>query len=66
MTSLPGRSYMGLRHPRRDTLNPTTKALAATNRAIELAPNDAFVRGLTARAAWMACQPDLVRIETSG
>jgi TolB-like protein/DNA-binding winged helix-turn-helix (wHTH) protein len=40
------------------------KALAAANRAIELAPNDAFVRGLAARAAWMACQPDLVRIET--
>ncbi len=41
-----------------------TKALAAANRAIELAPNDAFVRGLAARAAWMACQPDQVRIET--
>ena len=40
------------------------KALAAANRAVELAPNDAFVRGLAARAAWMACQPDLVRIET--
>jgi tetratricopeptide (TPR) repeat protein len=40
------------------------KALAAANRAIELAPNDAFVRGLAARAAWMACQPDQVRIET--
>lgn len=40
------------------------KALAAANRAIELAPNDALVRGLAARAAWMACQPDLVRIET--
>jgi TolB-like protein/DNA-binding winged helix-turn-helix (wHTH) protein len=40
-------------------------ALAAANRAIELAPNDAFVRGLAARAAWMACQPDLVRIETT-
>jgi TolB-like protein len=39
-------------------------ALAAANRAIELAPNDAFVRGLAARAAWMACQPDQVRIET--
>jgi TolB-like protein/DNA-binding winged helix-turn-helix (wHTH) protein len=39
------------------------KALAAANRAIELAPNDAFVRGLAARAAWMACQPDMVRIE---
>jgi TolB-like protein/DNA-binding winged helix-turn-helix (wHTH) protein len=41
------------------------KALAVANRAIELAPNDAFVRGLAARAAWMACQPDLVRIETT-
>jgi TolB-like protein/DNA-binding winged helix-turn-helix (wHTH) protein len=41
-----------------------TKALAAANRAIEIAPNDAFVRGLAARAAWMACQPDQVRIET--
>jgi TolB-like protein len=39
------------------------KALAAANRAIELAPNDAFVRGLAARAAWMACQPDIVHIE---
>jgi TolB-like protein/DNA-binding winged helix-turn-helix (wHTH) protein len=39
------------------------KALAAANRAIELAPNDAFVRGLAARAAWMACQPDMVHIE---
>jgi len=45
-------------------LHLATKALAAANRAIELAPNDAFVRGLAARAAWMACQPDLVRIET--
>ncbi len=41
-----------------------SNALAAANRAIELAPNDAFVRGLAARAAWMACQPDQVRIET--
>jgi TolB-like protein/DNA-binding winged helix-turn-helix (wHTH) protein len=41
-----------------------TKALAAANRAVEIAPNDAFVRGLAARAAWMACQPDQVRIET--
>jgi TolB-like protein len=40
------------------------KALAAANRAVELAPNDAFVRGIVARAAWMACQPDMVRIET--
>jgi hypothetical protein len=40
------------------------KALAVANRAIELAPNDALVRGLAARAAWMACRPDLVRIET--
>ena len=40
------------------------KAVAAANRAIEIAPNDALVRGLAARAAWMACQPDLVRIET--
>jgi len=40
------------------------KALAAANRAVELAPDDAFVRGLAARAAWMACQPDQVRIET--
>jgi tetratricopeptide (TPR) repeat protein len=39
-------------------------ALTAANHAIELAPNDAFVRGLAARAAWMACQPDQVRIET--
>ncbi len=40
------------------------KAHAAANHAIELAPNDAFVRGLAARAAWMACQPEQVRIET--
>jgi hypothetical protein len=39
------------------------KAVGAANRAVEIAPNDAFVRGLVARAAWMACQPDLVRIE---
>jgi TolB-like protein len=39
-------------------------AVEAANRAIEIAPNDAFVRGLAARAAWMACQPDLLRIET--
>jgi TolB-like protein len=39
-------------------------AVEAANRAIEIAPNDAFVRGLVARAAWMACQPDLLRIET--
>jgi tetratricopeptide (TPR) repeat protein len=42
-----------------------TNALAAANHAIELAPNDAFVRGLAARAAWMACKPDQVRIETN-
>jgi TolB-like protein len=41
-----------------------SNALAAANRAIELAPNDAFVRGIAARAAWMACQPDQVLIET--
>jgi TolB-like protein/DNA-binding winged helix-turn-helix (wHTH) protein len=46
-------------------LHLASKAVAAANRAIELAPNDAFVRGLAARAAWMACQPDLVRIETT-
>ena len=40
------------------------KAVEAANRAVEIAPNDAFVRGLVARAAWMACQPDLLRIET--
>jgi TolB-like protein/DNA-binding winged helix-turn-helix (wHTH) protein len=40
------------------------KAVEAANRAVEIAPNDPFVRGLVARAAWMACQPDLVRIET--
>jgi TolB-like protein/DNA-binding winged helix-turn-helix (wHTH) protein len=40
------------------------KAVEAANRAVEIAPNDAFVRGLVARAAWMACQPDLVRIES--
>jgi tetratricopeptide (TPR) repeat protein len=35
----------------------------AANRAVELAPNDAFVRALAARAAWMACRRDQVRIE---
>jgi TolB-like protein len=39
-------------------------AVEAANRAVEIAPNDAFVRGLVARAAWMACQPDLLRNET--
>ena len=39
-------------------------AVEAANRAVEIVPNDAFVRGLVARAAWMACQPDLLRIET--
>ncbi len=39
-------------------------AVEAANRALEIAPNDAFVRGLVARAAWMACQPDLLRLET--
>jgi len=39
-------------------------AVEAANHAVEIAPNDAFVRGLVARAAWMACQPDLLRIET--
>ncbi len=39
-------------------------AVEAANRAVEIAPNDAFVRGLVARAAWMARQPDLLRIET--
>lgn len=40
------------------------KAQSAANHAVELAPNDAFVRALAARAAWMACQRDQVRIET--
>jgi tetratricopeptide (TPR) repeat protein len=39
-------------------------AVEAANRAVEIAPNDAFVRGFVARAAWMAGQPDLLRIET--
>jgi TolB-like protein len=39
-------------------------AVEAANRAVEIAPNDAFVHGLVARAAWMAGQPDLLRIET--
>jgi DNA-binding winged helix-turn-helix (wHTH) protein/tetratricopeptide (TPR) repeat protein len=39
-------------------------AVEAANKALEIAPNDAFVRGLVARAAWMAGQPDLLRIET--
>jgi len=47
-----------------DRLDLADKAVEAANRAVEIAPNDAFVRGLVARAAWMACQPDLLRIET--
>ena len=39
-------------------------AVEAANRAVEIAPNDSFVRGQVARAAWMACQPDLLRNET--
>lgn len=39
-------------------------AVEAANRAVEIAPHDAFVRGLVARAAWMANQPDLLRLET--
>ena len=47
-----------------DRLYLADMAVGAANRAVEIAPNDAFVRGLVARAAWMACQPDLLRIET--
>lgn len=47
-----------------DRLYLADMAVEAANRAVEIAPNDAFVRGLVARAAWMACQPDLLRIET--
>lgn len=47
-----------------DRLDLADKAVDAANRAVEIAPNDAFVRGLVARAAWMARQPDLLRIET--
>jgi DNA-binding winged helix-turn-helix (wHTH) protein len=47
-----------------DRLDLADKAVEAANRAVEIAPNDAFVRGLVARAAWMAGQPDLLRIET--
>ncbi|MGJ5181677.1 winged helix-turn-helix domain-containing protein [Bradyrhizobium oligotrophicum] len=47
-----------------DRLDLADKAVEAANRAVEIAPNDAFVRGLVARAAWMARQPDLLRIET--
>ncbi|MBR1216545.1 winged helix-turn-helix domain-containing protein [Bradyrhizobium sp. U87765 SZCCT0131] len=47
-----------------DRLYLADLAVDAANRAVEIAPNDAFVRGLVARAAWMACQPDLLRIET--
>jgi DNA-binding winged helix-turn-helix (wHTH) protein/tetratricopeptide (TPR) repeat protein len=46
-----------------DRLYLADLAVEAANRAVEIAPNDAFVRGLVARAAWMACQPDLLRIE---
>jgi TolB-like protein len=48
----------------KDRLYLADLAVEAANRAVEIAPNDAFVRGLVARAAWMACQPDLLRIET--
>lgn len=47
-----------------DRLYLADMAVEAANRAVEIAPNDAFVRGLVARAAWMARQPDLLRIET--
>jgi DNA-binding winged helix-turn-helix (wHTH) protein/tetratricopeptide (TPR) repeat protein len=47
-----------------DRLYFADMAVEAANRAVEIAPNDAFVRGQVARAAWMACQPDLLRIET--
>jgi len=47
-----------------DRLYFADMAVEAANRAVEIAPNDVFVRGLVARAAWMACQPDLLRIET--
>lgn len=47
-----------------DRLYLADLAVEAANRAVEIAPHDAFVRGLVARAAWMACQPDLLRIET--
>ena len=46
-----------------DRLYLADMAVDAANRAVEIAPNDAFVRGLVARAAWMARQPDLLRIE---
>jgi hypothetical protein len=45
-------------------LTRASNGLATANRAIELAPNNAFVRGLWARAGSMACRPDQVRIET--
>lgn len=47
-----------------ERLHLADMAVEAANRAVEIAPNDAFVRGLVARAAWMACQTDLLRIET--
>jgi DNA-binding winged helix-turn-helix (wHTH) protein/TolB-like protein len=47
-----------------DRLDLADRAVEAANRAVEIAPHDAFVRGLVARAAWMAGQPDLLRIET--
>lgn len=45
-------------------LHLADRAVEAANKALEIAPNDAFVRGLVARAAWMAGQSDLLRIET--
>lgn len=50
--------------PVKERLYLADLALDAANRAVEIAPHDAFVRGLVARAAWMARQPDLLRIET--
>lgn len=46
-----------------DRLYLADMAVEAANRAVEIAPHDGFVRGLVARAAWMACQPDLLHIE---
>ena len=64
-------SGRGAFHPPRDELASVETrlyladlAVEAANRAVEIAPNDSFVRGLVARAAWMACQPDLLRNET--
>lgn len=41
------------------------KSFKAATRAVEIAPNDAFVHGVFARAYHAACIPDLLRVEAA-